>query len=41
MADPELIYDQIKLREDGLHDVIDAFPKDFSLKRFKPEMSGR
>ena len=39
-SDPELIYDKMKLYEDGLHDVIDIFPKDFSLKQFRPDMSG-
>ena len=39
--DPELIYDKVKLHEDGLQDVIDAFPKSFSLKQFNPELSGR
>eukprot|EP00795_Rhopilema_esculentum_P004315 gene4315-20520_t len=38
---PELIYDKMKLHENGLHDVIDIFPKDFSLKQFRPDMSGK
>eukprot|EP00794_Sanderia_malayensis_P007792 gene7792-8638_t len=36
---PELIYDELKLREDGMHDVIQAFPK--TMKNFQPEMSGK
>jgi len=38
---PELIYDQQKLCEDGLQKILDIFPKDFSLKHFRPEMSGK
>ena len=40
ILDPELIFDKMKLHEDGLHDVIDVFPRDFNIKQFKPDMSG-
>jgi len=38
---PELIYDKVKLLEDGLQDVVDAFPKNFNPKQFNPELSGK
>lgn len=38
---PELIYDKVKLHEDGLQDVVNAFPSNFSVKRFNPELSGK
>ena len=40
LLDPELIFDRTKLCEDGLHDIFNLFPKDFSLKQIKPELSG-
>ena len=40
ILDPELIFDRMKLHEDGLQDVIDVFPRDFNIKQFKPDMSG-
>ena len=40
LLDPKLIFDRTKLCEDGLHDIFNLFPKDFSLKQIKPELSG-
>ena len=40
-TDPELIFDKVKLHEDGFQDVVDAFPKNFTAKQFRPELSGR
>ena len=40
LLDPELIFDRTKLCEEGLHDIFNLFPKNFSLKQIKPELSG-
>lgn len=38
---PELIFDKHKLCEDGLHDILEMFPTNFSAKQFQPELSGK
>ncbi|XP_057300230.1 DNA repair and recombination protein RAD54-like [Hydractinia symbiolongicarpus] len=38
---PELIFDKHKLCEDGLHDILEMFPTNFSVKQFQPELSGK